>query len=110
MPTRPPVGDDRIDYLFALANGAGDPAICARVKFASGQSVLVVSWRWLVDARGDKVQIDWSRLGIAVAAALALATVLLWVVPSPWDYAVVVVLAVVGVIVDTRLRRRDGNT
>ncbi len=69
-----------------------------------------MSWRWLVDARGDKVQVDWPRLGIAVAAAVALATVLLWVVPSPWDYAVVVVLAVVGIIVETRLRRKDGNT
>ena len=98
------------DHQVGVAPRVATRQACARAKFASRESVLVVSWRWLVDARGDKVQVDWPRLGIAVAGALALATVLLWVVPSPWDYAVMAVLAVGGIIVDTRLRRTDGNT
>lgn len=63
-----------------------------------------MSWRWLIDTRGDKVLVDWPRLSIAVAGGLAFASVLLWAVPSPWDYALLVVLLIVGITIDVRSR------
>jgi len=70
---------------------------------------LTVSWRWIVDTRGDQTKVDWPRLGVVVAAGLAFVRVASWLLPDAWFYAVLVVVVVVGLVIDVRLRRTGGG-
>ena len=53
-----------------------------------------MSWKWLIDARGDKVEVDWSRLAIVLIISEILLTPLVW-----FAFRHSIVLGVIGSIV-----------
>jgi hypothetical protein len=71
---------------------------------------VAVSWRWLIDARGDRIQVDWPRLIVALVASSVVIAVLGWLL-SPAIYLLVLVIGgVAGIALDIRLRRgRNGD-
>ncbi|MGH9250492.1 MAG: hypothetical protein ACRD0W_13355 [Acidimicrobiales bacterium] len=64
-----------------------------------------MSWRWLVDVRGQEPKVDWWRLGVTLAASFVLCAVLAAVL-SPVVFIVgALIAAPILVGLDVRLRR-----
>ncbi len=69
-----------------------------------------MSWRWLVDVRGDEPRIDWSRLTLAVVVGEAIAGALVWSlmgsVGAPAMIILVLPIAALLIAIDVTLRRQ----
>ncbi len=69
----------------------------------------MVSWRWLIDVRGERTKVDWPRLAVVIASAQFVVGAALW---SVYDQSVLggilVAFALAATLVawDIWLRRR----
>ncbi len=70
-----------------------------------------MSWRWLIDVRGDKTEIDWLRLGVAFVLGELIAGLLVWLLAESLGPLAMIVIAVpiaaVLIGLDAVIRRRD---
>ncbi len=53
-----------------------------------------MSWRWLVDVRGDKPEIDWPRLAVVLVAGELIAALLVWLLSEPLGPLAMIVLVI----------------
>lgn len=67
-----------------------------------------MSWRWVIDARDGDIKVDWPKAVVALLFAVALSSLMFSLVPSPWNYGVLVLWAAVAIAVDVRLRKDRG--
>ena len=70
-----------------------------------------VSWRWLIDLRGEEPKIDWPRLVVVLVVAEALAAVVVWVLSEylGWAGMILMVLPIAALLIalDVKMRRGD---
>ena len=70
-----------------------------------------MSWRWLVDVRGEEPKIDWPRLVVVLAIGEVVAGVLVWFLYEylGWAGMIIVVLPIAALLIalDVRMRRGD---
>lgn len=69
-----------------------------------------MSWYWLIDVRGDKARIDWSRLTIVLVVGEIFAGVLVWFL-TKWVGPLAMILIALPIValllvLDVKLRRR----
>ncbi len=68
-----------------------------------------MSWRWLVDVRGDKTEIDWPRLAAVLVAAELIAGLLVWFLSESLGplamILIVMPIAAFLIWLDVKLRR-----
>ncbi len=70
-----------------------------------------MSWRWLIDVRGDKPRIDWPRLTIVLVIGEIVAGVLVWLL-TEWVGPLAMILIALPIVallivLDVKLRRRQ---
>jgi hypothetical protein len=73
-----------------------------------------MSWRRLVDARGEKLEIDWPRLAVVLVAGHLMAGLLVWllsVYPLGAVAIIVLVMPIAAFLIwlDVKIRRRDAD-
>lgn len=68
-----------------------------------------MSWRWVVDVRGEKIRVDWRWLLLAIVAGTAVPLILSRALSPGWFYVLITVMVVLGVIVDVLVRRQRGR-
>ncbi len=68
-----------------------------------------MSWRWLIDVRGETAKLDWARLVIVLVVAEATAGSVAWLLAGRLGplATVVILLPIAGVLiaVDVAMRR-----
>jgi len=69
-----------------------------------------VSWRWLIDVRGDEPKIDWPRLTFVLVVGEIFAGVLVWFL-TEWVGPLAMILIAMPIVallivLDVKLRRR----
>ncbi len=72
-----------------------------------------MSWRWLVDVRGDKPKIDWPKLAVVLVAGELIAGLLVWLLSEslgPLTMILLVIpIAAFLIWLDVKIRRRDAD-
>ncbi len=70
-----------------------------------------MSWRWLIDVRGEEPKIDWPRLIVVMVLAEAVAGILVWVLAEHlgWAGTILIALPIAGLLIalDVKMRRDD---
>lgn len=66
-----------------------------------------MSWKWVVDRRSGKIQVDRRALAGAVVGGIVLAVLAGAVLPAGLFYAAVAMLTVAGIGIDVWIRQRD---
>lgn len=70
-----------------------------------------MSWRWLIDVRGEEPKVDWPRLVVVMVVAEAVAGILVWVLAEylGWAGMFLVALPIAGLLIalDVKMRRDD---
>ncbi len=73
-----------------------------------------MSWRWLLDVRGDKPKIDWPRLAVVLVAGQLISGLLVWLLSEyPLGALAIIVLvmpiAAFLIWLDVKIRRREAD-
>lgn len=66
-----------------------------------------MSWKWAIDCRSGRLQVDKRALSGAIAGGVALSVLARALLPGTWYYVVVAVLVVPGIALDVWIRKRD---
>ena len=68
-----------------------------------------MSWRWLIDVRGEKPKIDWPRLVVILIVAEVIAGALVWFLSEylGWAGMILIALPIAALLigVDVKMRR-----
>lgn len=70
-----------------------------------------MTWRWLIDVRGEEPKIDWPRLVVVLVVAEAVAGVFVWLLSEylGWAGMILIVLPIAALLIalDVKMRRGD---
>ena len=70
-----------------------------------------MTWRWLIDVRGEEPKIDWPRLVVVLVVAEAVAGVFVWLLSEylGWAGMILIVLPIAALLIALYVKMRRGD-